>query len=52
MLDTNVVSRIMQGRDAGLLARLTNMPVGQLVMSSVTLAELEYGLRRKGQPPV
>ncbi|NBY70961.1 MAG: type II toxin-antitoxin system VapC family toxin [Betaproteobacteria bacterium] len=50
MLDTNVVSRIMQGRDAGLLARLTNLPVGQLVMSSVTLAELEYGLRRKGQP--
>ncbi|NBW77830.1 MAG: type II toxin-antitoxin system VapC family toxin [Betaproteobacteria bacterium] len=50
MLDTNVVSHIMQGRDAGLLARLTNLPVGQLVMSSVTLAELEYGLRRKGQP--
>ena len=50
MLDTNVVSHIMQGRDAELLARLTNLPVGQLVMSSVTLAELEYGLRRKGQP--
>jgi tRNA(fMet)-specific endonuclease VapC len=50
MLDTNVVSHIMQGRDAELLARLTNLPVGQLVMSSVTLAELKYGLRRKGQP--
>ena len=50
MLDTNVVSHIMQGRDAELLARLTNLPVGRLVMSSVTLAELEYGLRRKGQP--
>jgi tRNA(fMet)-specific endonuclease VapC len=50
MLDTNVVSHIMQGRDAGLLARLTKVPVGQVVMSSVTLAELEYGLHRKGQP--
>lgn len=50
MLDTNVVSHIMQGRDAELLARLTQVPVGQVVMSSVTLAELEYGLRRKGQP--
>lgn len=50
MLDTHVVSHIMQGRDAELLARLTQVPVGQVVMSSVTLAELEYGLRRKGQP--
>ena len=50
MLDTNVVSHIMQGRDAGLLARLTQVPVGRVVISSVTLAELEYGLHRKGQP--
>ena len=50
MLDTNVVSHIMQGRDAPLLARLTAVSVGQAVMSSVTLAELEYGLHRKGQP--
>ena len=50
MLDTNVVSHIMQGRDAALLARLTQLSVGQVVMSSVTLAELEYGLHRKGQP--
>ena len=50
MLDTNVVSHIMQGRDATLLARLTQLPVGQVVISSVTLAELECGLHRKGQP--
>jgi tRNA(fMet)-specific endonuclease VapC len=51
MLDTNVVSHIMQGRDAALLARLTQVSVGQVVISSITLAELEYGLHRKGQPP-
>ena len=50
MLDTNIVSHIMQGRDAGLLARLSQIPVGQVVMSSITLAELEYGLQRRGQP--
>lgn len=50
MLDTNVVSHIMQGRDAALLSRLTQVPVGQVVISSVTLGELEYGLHRKGQP--
>jgi tRNA(fMet)-specific endonuclease VapC len=51
MLDTNVVSYIMQGRDAALLARLVQVPMGHAVISSVTLAELEYGLHRKGQPP-
>ena len=50
LLDTNVVSHIMQGRDAALLARLTQVPVGQVALSSITLAELEYGLHRKGQP--
>ena len=51
LLDTNVVSHIMQGRDAALLARLTALPVGQVVISSVTLGELEYGIQRKGNPP-
>lgn len=50
MLDTNVVSHIMQGKDVGLLQRLIAVQIGQVVISSVTLAELEYGLQRKGQP--
>ena len=51
MLDTNIISHIMQGLDAVLLQRLSALPVGDVVMSSVTLAELEYGLQRKGNPP-
>jgi tRNA(fMet)-specific endonuclease VapC len=51
LLDTNVVSHVMQGRDQELLARLTQLRVGQAVMSSVTLGEIEYGLHRKGEPP-
>ena len=50
LLDTNVVSHIMQGRDSGILQRLTELPMGQAVISSITLAELEYGLQRKRQP--
>ncbi|HSV45345.1 MAG TPA: type II toxin-antitoxin system VapC family toxin [Ramlibacter sp.] len=50
LLDTNIVSHIMQGRDAALLEKLASVPVGEVVISSVTLAELEYGLHRKGQP--
>ncbi|MBM3364523.1 MAG: type II toxin-antitoxin system VapC family toxin [Betaproteobacteria bacterium] len=50
MLDTNIISHIMQGRDNDLLNRLTNVAVGQVAMSSVTLGELESGLHRRGQP--
>ena len=49
LLDTHVISHIMQGRDAKLLARLSKLPVGQVAISSVTLAEIEYGIQRRGQ---
>jgi len=50
LLDTNVISHIMQGRDTQLLSRLAKLPVGQVAISSVTLAEIEYGIKRRGQP--
>ena len=50
MLDTNIVSHIMQGRDAKLLEKLASIAVGDVVISSVTLAELQYALHRKGEP--
>ena len=50
LLDTNVISHIMQGRESSLLARLAKLPVGQVAISSVTLAEIEYGIKRRGQP--
>ena len=46
LLDTNVISHIMQGRDTKLLTRLAKLQVGQAVISSVTLAEIEYGIQR------
>ena len=52
LLDTNVISHIMLGRDAKLLARLAKLPIGQVAISSVTLAEIEYGIQRRGQPMV
>ena len=50
LLDTNVISHIMQGRDAKLLAKLSKLPMGQAAISSVTLAEIEYGIQRRGCP--
>ena len=49
LLDTSVISLIMQGRDAKLLGRLAKLQVGQAVISSVTLAEIEYGIQRRSQ---
>jgi tRNA(fMet)-specific endonuclease VapC len=50
LLDTNIVSHIMQGRDAALLAKLQTLAVGEVALSSVTLGELEYGIQRNGNP--
>lgn len=50
LLDTNIVSVIMQGRDTSLLHKLSTVSVGSVGISSVTLAELEYGWHRKGRP--
>ncbi len=50
LLDTNIISHIMQGRDAALLAKLQSLEVGEVALSSVTLGELEYGIHRKGSP--
>jgi tRNA(fMet)-specific endonuclease VapC len=49
LINTNVVSHIMLGRGEGLLSKLSRLLVGHAVLSSVTLAELEFGLHRKGQ---
>ena len=50
LMDTYVISHIMQGRDVKLLAKLSKLPIGQAAISSVTLAEIEYGIQRRGSP--
>lgn len=50
LMDTYVISHIMQGRDVKLLAKLSKLPIGQAAISSVTLAEIEYGIERRGSP--
>lgn len=43
MLDTNVLLYAMRGEDFGLIARLEEHDVGELVISAITLGELEHG---------
>ena len=50
LMDTNVISHIMQWRDVKLLAKLSKLPIGQAAISSVTLAEIEYDIQRRGSP--
>lgn len=51
LLDTNIVGAAIRGREPALLQRLASMVVGEVVISSVTMGEIEYGWQRAGQPP-
>jgi tRNA(fMet)-specific endonuclease VapC len=46
MLDTNICIYVARGDDTALLEKLESFFVGDLVMSAITLAELEAGVRR------
>ena len=45
--DTNLLSAYAAGRDSGLVQRVEGA-VGQMVLSAVVLAEMEYGWRKAG----
>src|SRR5260364_95698 len=50
MLDTNIASVIINGNVPFILARLTALSMNSVVVSSVTEAELLYGLAKCGRP--
>ncbi len=50
MLDTNIVSHIIKGRDKHLLERLASVPMQDICISAITEAELFYGLAKCGHP--
>lgn len=45
MLDTNVILHAMRGAEDGLIGRLEACREGELVISAITLGELEHGWR-------
>ena len=51
MLDTNMASYVIKGHPPEARERLASLPMDRIVVSSVTQAELLYGLARKGHPP-
>jgi len=50
MLDTNICVELIRKRSEILLHRLTSFVPGEVGISSITLAELEFGVRKSAQP--
>jgi tRNA(fMet)-specific endonuclease VapC len=50
ILDTNICIYIINQRPASVLERFQSFPVGDIGISTITLAELEYGAAKSAQP--
>lgn len=50
MLDTNTASHVIRGDIPSVVDRLAAVPIQNVVVSSVTQAELLYGVAKRGYP--
>ena len=50
MLDTDICIHLIRHRPKILLQRIMEQTPGSLVLSSITVAELQYGVRKSRQP--
>ena len=50
MLDTNICVELLRGRAPGLLKRLRQFEIDEIAISSITLAELQYGVAKSARP--
>lgn len=50
MLDTNICIELMRGCTPGLLERLRRFEIDEIGISSITLAELQYGVAKSARP--
>lgn len=50
VLDTNICVALIRQRSEALLTRLRAQPIGGVAISSITLAELEYGVEKSTRP--
>ena len=50
MLDTNIASHVIRGDLPALRQKILIVPIESLVISSVTEAELRYGVAKRGYP--
>jgi tRNA(fMet)-specific endonuclease VapC len=50
MLDTNICVELLRGRAAAVFGRLRQLPVDDVAISGITLAELQYGVAKSARP--
>jgi len=50
LLDTNICIYIIKKTPQSVIERLRQMPVSQLGISAITVAELEFGVRKSSSP--
>lgn len=50
LLDTNICIELIRGQSAKILKRLRKCRIGQVGISSITLAELEFGVAKSSNP--
>ena len=50
LLDTNICIELIRSRSAKILRRLQKCQIGQVGISSITLAELQYGVYKSRDP--
>jgi tRNA(fMet)-specific endonuclease VapC len=50
MLDTNICIHIIRQKPLTLVSKLTSLPAADVVISSITLSELEYGVAKSSTP--
>lgn len=50
LLDTNICIRLIRGRSEPLLAKLRRRRIGSIGISSITFAELQYGVAKSSDP--
>ena len=50
LLDTDLCIYMIRHKPEQLLRRLTSLPVGDVGISSITAAELQYGVQRSSRP--
>lgn len=50
LLDTNICIYIIKRKPDSVLKRLLQIPIGEIGISSITIAELDYGARKSANP--
>ncbi|HWB90481.1 MAG TPA: PIN domain-containing protein [Puia sp.] len=50
LLDTNICIYIIKRKPESVLQRLRALPLGEIGLSSLTVAELDYGARKSANP--